>query len=1527
LEQGRNHSEPGERVSSGVSVVEADRRHDPTATVTSLFLQAARANPTATAVVAGDRRLNYQEVEAFARSIADGLRASGVVPGDRVAVRCGRHPLMPSALIGILGAGGVFVPVDPDTPSTHAGPVLERAGCRVIVGTGASTIAGMETLDLDTVSPGLDRQTPGSEWVAPRLPGDAASVMFTSGSTGAPKGAVIPHRAIVRLCQRPNFLDFGPSTRFLQMAPLAFDASTLEVWAPLLNGGRVVLAPDRSGLREIARLIRDEGVNTAWLTAALFHLCVDEQAELFAPLSAVLTGGDVVSPTHAARLRDLCPKLRIINGYGPTENTTFTTCHEIGSDVDRGAPIPIGNPVSGTGVCIVDEELRPVPRGMPGELVATGDGLALGYLDDPSETERRFVNVPGLDRRGYRTGDRAMMDADGRVAFLGRLDDQFKVRGFRVEPAEIERAIRRDPSVRDAAVVRVAKSSDHALQAFVVLIEDADWAATRRRLTGALASELPPHLVPSFFARRGTLPIGSTGKIDRAMLREQVERGWLIELPYFDSHGPEGAAALSAAAAILAQRWQPDDGLAHATLAWGDRAIHLERPLGHETPRELAARIRAAAGEVFPSDEPLRIMLTDPEGGVSEVRRDGGLRLRMNPETSEDVARWRSEHLRRALAATAEQTQRPADECDILGDDERHQIERVWNGTDWDHGESLSLIDVFERAAAQHADRPALADASTQLSYDQLRRRVHAVAAQLRDAGVQPGDRVAIMDHRDAASVIGVLGILRLGAACVPLNPETPAGRREAMLTGCDARFLLLPGDAAVVGATDDLAIIPMAPLTDDAVVQESLDRVPVASDAFVLFTSGSSGTPKAVPIRHESLVNRVLWMTRAFGISPEDTVAQKNRLAWDVSMWEYLWPLTSGARVFVLDAESASDPKRLVAAANAHRISVWHMIPSLLVPLARAIRGVQPSSLRLTICSGEVLTPTAAGEYLRTAPGLLFNLYGPTEAAIDVTNWECVPGSDSVPIGRPIVNTRVRILDRSGRLCPMGVAGEIELEGVQVSDGYLNADSDAFSTVPDPGGSGSMVRRYRTGDLGWWREDGAIGFIGRQDAQVQLLGFRIEVTEIESAILLVPIVADAAACMVGHGVDAQIVAVCVHSGPPGNGDAESTIRAALRATLESHMVPTRFVWTDSIPRLANGKIDRRFVATLADPPKPEAGLDPVQASDPIVLVRRAWAKTLGRPPASDQDGFLRAGGNSLALLRLLLEIESALGLELPVTPTLPDPTPEAIAEMFERAMLQDRGEQLHGAALRRNASGHLHKLSDGGRVVVVLPHLGGAIGFLADAARACEGRVSIYAIQPAGLLENEDPLRSVFEMVHGYADLIEAQGWGRVTIAGFSSGAPLALELANEIKRRSIGVAELIAIDGIPAHRPPVPDPLARAYGKLRRIVPPGRMPLWSPGPRHRKLAEWEPLQRALGAATLEALYRHRPGRYEGPALVIRRKNTDLGLGLDSWRRVLRGPAREVLIDCDSHMGIWRNPHNASIVNAFINGADQGSE
>src|SRR6185369_12757781 len=302
-----------------------------------------------------------------------------------------------------------------------------------------------------------------------------AYVLYTSGSTGRPKGVAVTHRNVVRLVRGAGYADLGPEQTWLQYAPVSFDASTLEIWAPLLNGGKLVLFPGRiASLDDLARVVKTHRVTSAWLTAGLFHEMVDGRLDGLQPLTQLLAGGDVVSADHARRALAAHPGLTLIDGYGPTEGTTFTSTHRLTSADRVGESVPIGRAIANARTCVLDERLSPVPAGVRGELYVGGEGLARGYLNRPDLTAERFVpdgvGTGGAEAGGrlYRTGDLVRQRADGTLEFLGRLDHQVKLRGFRIELGEIEAALAALAGVREAAVlVRQDRPGDRRLVAYV----------------------------------------------------------------------------------------------------------------------------------------------------------------------------------------------------------------------------------------------------------------------------------------------------------------------------------------------------------------------------------------------------------------------------------------------------------------------------------------------------------------------------------------------------------------------------------------------------------------------------------------------------------------------------------------------------------------------------------------------------------------------------------------------------------------------------------------------------------------------------------------------------------------------------------------------------------------------------------------------------------------------------------------------------------------------------------------------------
>ncbi|MER7761434.1 amino acid adenylation domain-containing protein [Streptomyces sp. NPDC097619] len=505
------------------------------ATVHELFAEAAAAHPHRPAVRCAGQETTYGQLDARAARWADRLAAAGVRPGENVAVLMDRSTELVAACLGILRAGAAYLPLDARAPRSRTAGLAASASVGVLVtdtpaATGEAATTGeapaTEAADFGipvTLRP-EDPTTTAATAPAPAPrppvhPDSLACLMFTSGSTGTPKGVAVPHRAVVALARDGHWRG-GAHRRVLFRSPHAFDASTYELWVPLLTGGLVVVAPPGDlDLDDLARFVEEERVTGTFLTATLFNELADRHPERLTGLHEAMTGGEAASPAAVRRVREHCPGTTVTNAYGPTETTTFAALHPLRPGTPGPAgQVPIGRPLDGTGLHVLDAALAPVPPGVTGELYVSGRGLAQGYLGRPGATAERFLPCPDgpPGTRMYRTGDLARRLPGGEVEYLGRADRQLKLRGMRVEPGEVEEALLRHPAVGQAAVTLVTGPTGPALAAYAVPVDGADCAPPDLR--AHLRDLLPPWTVPATVTVLDRMPVTANGKTDHAAL-------------------------------------------------------------------------------------------------------------------------------------------------------------------------------------------------------------------------------------------------------------------------------------------------------------------------------------------------------------------------------------------------------------------------------------------------------------------------------------------------------------------------------------------------------------------------------------------------------------------------------------------------------------------------------------------------------------------------------------------------------------------------------------------------------------------------------------------------------------------------------------------------------------------------------------------------------------------------------------------------------------------------------------------------
>ncbi|GHE98055.1 non-ribosomal peptide synthase/polyketide synthase [Streptomyces griseoluteus] len=660
---------------------------------------------------------------------------------------------------------------------------------------------------------------------------------------------------------------------------------------------------------------------------------------------------------------------------------------------------------------------------------------------------------------------------------------------------------------------------------------------------------------------------------------------------------------------------------------------------------------------------------------------ESGLRIDLDGNTARHTAEEVALHLerfQRVLLLLLSDPQTQAGHVDVLSDDDRRRILHEWNDTATDHAaDTLPVLTAaFERQAARTPDATAVVYDDTRLSYAELNSRANRLARLLVEHGAGPERTVGLALHRSVDLVVAMYAVVKAGAAYLPLDPDYPADRLRGILAdadpvsvmACDATAGLLPDGTRHILLDDPgvRAALLTGPDTDLTDADRTAPLSP-SHPAYVIHTSGSTGRPKGVVVTHAAVDNRLAWMQADHPQGPGDRVLQKTPAGFDVSVWEFFWPLRVGATLVLARAGGHRDPAYLAELIRTERITTLHFVPSMLaVFLAEPTAARCAETVRTVFCSGEAL-PLPLAAAFRTAFGTtrLVNLYGPTEAAVDVTAWECRDSVEtgSAPIGRPVANTRVYILDRRLRPVPVGVAGELYLAGIQLARGYLDRPAlTAERFVANPHGNPGE-RMYRTGDLARWRADGTVEFLGRVDSQVKIRGFRVELGEVEATLTTHDGVARAFVMPHERHGDTHLIAYVVPA--PGTEIDGSELRRALRERLPEFMMPSVVSVLDALPLTANGKVDRRAL------PVPEFGAATLTRAARTVredVLCGVFAQVLGAERVGVEENFFDLGGHSLSATRVVSRVRAVLGVELPLRAVFEAPSVALLAEWIDRA-------------------------------------------------------------------------------------------------------------------------------------------------------------------------------------------------------------------------------------------------------------------
>nr|WP_211258418.1 non-ribosomal peptide synthetase [Pseudomonas mosselii] len=603
------------------------------------------------------------------------------------------------------------------------------------------------------------------------------------------------------------------------------------------------------------------------------------------------------------------------------------------------------------------------------------------------------------------------------------------------------------------------------------------------------------------------------------------------------------------------------------------------------------------------------------------------------------------------LLALEQQPQQALNRLPVLNAEARRQVLVDFNDTTVAYDLEQTLHGMIEAQVRRMPQAIAVKSEEGELTYRQLDEQANRLAHHLIALGLKPDDRVAICVERGLSMVVGLLAILKAGGAYVPVDPDYPAERIRHMLDDSAPRAVLVHGATRDVPQASRATLIDLDRPTWQAQPAQA-PQVPGLTPrhlAYVIYTSGSTGLPKGVMNEHAGVVNRLLWMQDAYRLGAGDVVLQKTPFSFDVSVWEFLWPLQTGARLVMARPGGHRDPEYLREVIREEQVSTLHFVPSMLdVFLAHG--QVLPHQLKRVLCSGEALPGSLVRRFHAQLPTVeLHNLYGPTEAAVDVSAWHCVTAPDNTPIGKPIANTALYVLDAQGEPVPVGVAGELYIGGVQVARGYLNREQlTAERFLDDPFSLRTGGRMYRTGDLARYLADGNLEYLGRNDDQVKIRGLRIELGEIQACLTRIEGVKEA----VVLAREQRLVAYYT-----GARQAPDTLRAALLGQLPEFMVPASFTYLEALPLSPNGKLDRKAL------PQPEATQQVYEAPQGEVetLLAQLWSELLGVDRVGRHDNFFELGGHSLLAVTLTARMRQA-GLAADVRVLFGQPSLAALA-------------------------------------------------------------------------------------------------------------------------------------------------------------------------------------------------------------------------------------------------------------------------
>jgi amino acid adenylation domain-containing protein len=1057
--------------------------------------------------------------------------------------------------------------------------------------------------------------------------------------------------------------------------------------------------------------------------------------------------------------------------------------------------------------------MRPVPQGETGELYLAGAGLARGYRNRPDLTAERFVPNPfggGNDSRLYRTGDLVRVLLNGEIEFAGRVDEQVKIRGFRIEPNEIVAVLNSCAGVQASTVIaREEPDGEKRLIAYVVPTSGATLTASTLR--DQLQKLLPEYMIPAALVEVASIPTTANGKVDRLALPEPTGANTLCEEGYI---APKGLVE-ERLAAIIAPLLQVDrvgvnDNFfllgGHSLLGTQlisriSESFGINLPLltlfDHPTVAGMSAEIERLILDKIELSEGIdsRTMACPAmevhSGEVSPIV----LQARFDSAESQTHAPQKNE----VVDAIAAHPDERLSVAPPLSAAERHQILIEWNDTEAPYPADKCIHELIEARAARTPHAIAVEHEHERLTYHDFNERANQLAHYLRKLGVGADVPVGVCLEPSLTLTVALLAILKANGACLPLDPEYPKDRLQLMVE--DARIPVLLSDERLAS---DLAGTGTKIVSVDraweTISQESRSNpensISPQNLAYVIYTSGSTGKPKGVMLTHGGLVNYITAAIKVYGLRATDRLLQFSSISFDIAIEEMYPTWVVGATLVLRSGDFSLAGSDFLQWARGQKLTVLSIATAYWNELVHELSesgAALPESLRLVSVGGEKAQMHVLEAWRRVAGGGVrwINTYGPTEASVIATSYELSssgPLPDPVPIGRPIGNMRIHILDGNLQPVPVGIDGEIHIGGPGLARGYLNfPDVTAAKFIPDPFSSEPEALLYKTGDLARYLPDGDIEFVGRRDFQIKIRGFRVEPGEIEAVLGRHSSVREAVVVSPDDGLDAKrLVAYLVPVA--GLTPCAADVRNWLRKQLPDYMIPSDFVFLAELPLTPNGKVDRRALSIqpVAHVPAEDT---PAVADHVESQLTRIWEEILAKRPIGTGENFFELGGHSLLAVRLMRRIEQGFGRKLP------------LVTLFKAATIEQLAAVLRQDRVPSNVSLVVPIQPRGNRPPFFCVHgLGGAVLRFQELARHMAPDQPFYGIQPQGIDGGMPFLYSVEQMASCYiSEMRKVQPEGPYFIGGYSFGGLVAFEMARQLRADDQEVAFLGMVDTYP--------------------------------------------------------------------------------------------------------------------------------